>query len=138
MAEPSSGHDGGTARTGKQWIVLYAAVGLALGIVLWGGYGHRLPWTGIDGATATLWDWLHLLLLPLAVVVLPVWFRLDTRVGTRTKRRGATLLAAFAILVVLGYTIPWSWTGFRGNTVCDWLELVVLPVAVVVARVSPT
>jgi hypothetical protein len=27
----------------------------------------------------------------------------------------------------LGYTIPWSWTGFRGNTVWDWLNLLFLP-----------
>lgn len=105
----------------------------ALAVVLWGGYTHHWPWTGIDGATATLWDWLHLLLLPLAVAVLPVWFRADTRVGARTKTRGIAALTVFTVLVVLGYTIPWAWTGFRGNTVWDWLELVVLPLAVVLA-----
>jgi hypothetical protein len=30
----------------------------------------RWSWTGINGATATLWDWLHLLLLPTVVVPL--------------------------------------------------------------------
>jgi hypothetical protein len=47
-----------------------AALVLA-GLVLWGGYSQHWSWTGINGHTATLWDWLKLLLLPLAVSVLP-------------------------------------------------------------------
>ncbi len=114
-----------------------AAAGLALAVVMWGGYSHRWPWTGISGSTATLWDWLHLLLLPLAFAVLPVWLRSDTRVATRTKGRGATAVAVFVAVVLLGYTVPWGWTGFRGNTVWDWLELVVLPLSVVLAPRVP-
>lgn len=34
-------------------------------LVLWGGYSGRMSWTAINGQTATPWDWLHLLLLPL-------------------------------------------------------------------------
>lgn len=133
MGEPTSGHVGGTARTDTRRVVLCAAAGLTLVVVLWGGYSQHWPWTGINGGTATLWDWLHLLLLPLAFAVLPVWFRSDTRVGSRTKSWATTALSAFTVLVVLGYTIPWGWTGFRGNTVWDWLKLVVLPLAVVLA-----
>ena len=107
---------------------LFAAVcGLALALVLWGGYSHNWPWTGINGSTATLWDWLHLLLLPLVFAVLPTWVRRDTRMDPRIKSIGFAFLAVFAIVVVAGYTIPWAWTGFRGNTVWDWLGLVVLP-----------
>jgi len=114
-------------------VALTALAVLALAVVMWGGYSHRWPWTGINGGTATLWNWLHLLLLPLAVAVLPIWVRSDTRVGARTKNRGAAGLTAFVILVILGYTVPWAWTGFRGNTVWDWLQLLVLPLAVVLA-----
>jgi hypothetical protein len=39
---------------------------VAATLVLWGGHGHHRPWTGISGRTATLWDWLNLLLLPVA------------------------------------------------------------------------
>jgi uncharacterized membrane protein len=131
MGEPASGDVGGTARTGSRRIALGAAAAVAIAIVLWGGYSHRWPWTGINGGSATLWDWLHLLALPLAVAVLPVWLRADTRVASRTKSRGAAVLAAFVAVVVLGYAIPWAWTGFRGNTVWDWLKLVALPLAVV-------
>lgn len=38
--------------------------------VLVGGYQEHWSWTGISGKTATLWDWLHLLLLPLAIPTL--------------------------------------------------------------------
>jgi hypothetical protein len=106
---------------------------LALAVVLWGGYSHAWHWTGINGSTATLWDWLHLLLLPLAVAVVPIWLRHDTQVGSRTKLAGVVLLALFALVAVLGYALPWSWTGFEGNTLWDWLSLVVLPLTVVAA-----
>jgi len=131
MGEPDPGHNEGTARTDTRRLMLASLAALAAAVVLWGGYSHRWPWTGINGGTATLWDWLHLLLLPLAVAVLPVWFRSDTRVGRRTKSRGATGLSLFIVLVILGYTIPWAWTGFEGNTLWDWLKLLVLPLAVV-------
>jgi hypothetical protein len=111
------------ARLGVALLVVFA-------VVLWGGYSHTWSWTGINGGTATLWDWLHLLLLPVAVAVLPVWFRHDTRVSARTKRWSLGALAVFAGLVVVGYLVPWAWTGFLGNTLWDWLNLAVLPLAV--------
>ncbi len=40
------------------------ALSLAAALVaLWGGYASHWRWLGINGHTATLWDWLHLLLL---------------------------------------------------------------------------
>jgi hypothetical protein len=109
---------------------LVVAVVAALAIALWGGYGRHWSWTGINGSTATLWDWLHLLLLPLAVGVLPLWLSRRTRLPRRHKLFALSLLFVFAVLVVAGYTIPWAWTGFVGNKLWDWLELLVLPLAV--------
>jgi ABC-type glycerol-3-phosphate transport system permease component len=46
------------------------------------------------------------------------------------------LVVAVLVLVVLvigGYTLNWTWTGFKGNTLWDWLELLVLPAALAVA-----
>jgi hypothetical protein len=106
------------------------AVVIAFAIVIWGGYGRHWSWTGINGKSATLWDWLNLLMLPIAVAVLPLWLSRRTRVGKRHKAIGLSLLAAFAVLVVAGYTIPWGWTGFTGNKLWDWLELLVLPLTV--------
>jgi hypothetical protein len=107
----------------------------ALAFVLWGGYGRHWHWTGINGHTATLWDWLHLLLLPVVVSVLPFWLSRRTRVGRRQKVLGSALLGVFLVLVLVGYTIPWGWTGFSGNRLWDWLELLVLPLAVALAPV---
>lgn len=36
--------------------------------------------------------------------------------------------AVFLVVVVGGYAFNWSWTGFRGNTLWEWLQLLVLPV----------
>jgi hypothetical protein len=107
-----------------------SAAAILFALVLWGGYSHRWSWTGINGHTATLWDWLHLVLLPLAFAVLPLWLNHRTRVTGPHKAAAVALLAAWALLVLLGYAIPWAWTGFKGNTLWDWLKLVALPVAI--------
>jgi hypothetical protein len=99
-------------------------------VVLWGGYGNHWSWTGINGRTATLWDWLHLLLLPVAVAVLPLWLSRRNRISSRHKSVGFGVLSAFLVLVLAGYTVPWGWTGFVGNRLWDWLELLALPLAV--------
>jgi hypothetical protein len=144
--------DANASRSRRRQIALGAGAGLALAIVLWGGYSHHWPWTGINGGAATLWDWLHLLMLPLAFAVLPVWFSTETRVQHETKVFGYAVLAAFVLIVILGYTVPWgwtgvalgglavfialvaggyigkwTWTGFTGNTLWNWLSLLLLP-----------
>jgi hypothetical protein len=110
--------------------VLLALGAAAVALVLWGGYGHRWPWTGINGSTATLWDWLHLLLLPIAFGLLPILLSERTRVRRAHRLVGSVVLLCFAAFVVAGYDIPWSWTGFSGNRLWDWLELLALPLAV--------
>jgi hypothetical protein len=123
----SSGGESGRSRK-----VRLVAIGIAVAfaLVLWGGYGHHWSWTGINGGTATLWDWLHLLLLPLAVSILPIWLSAKTRVPRRYKSLSAAGLAVFAVIVIAGYGIPWAWTGFVGNKLWDWLNLLALPIAV--------
>ena len=114
------------------------AAGLALAAVaavLWGGYGHRWPWTGINGNTATLWDWLHLLLLPVAFGLLPVLLSRGTRMRSGHMWAASVAVLCFAVFVLAGYVIPWSWTGFPGNKLWDWLELLALPVAITLVPV---
>lgn len=111
--------------------VAATALGVAsVAAVLWGGYGHRWPWTGINGQTATLWDWLHLLLLPIAFGMLPVLLGQRRRLRREHRWAGSLLLVMFAAFVIAGYAIPWGWTGFSGNRLWDWLELLALPLAV--------
>ncbi len=118
----------------SMWLLAGALAALAL--VLWGGYGHHWPWTGINGRTATLWDWLHLLLLPLAVAVLPIWLARDAKLDPAIKRVAIMCLAVFAVIVLAGYLVPWAWTGFVGNSLWDWLNLVALPLAVALMPVA--
>ena len=112
-----------------RWYTAVAVV-VAFAIVMWGGYGRHWSWTGINPKSATLWDWLNLLMLPIAVAILPLWVSRHTRVGKRHKVIGLSLLGVFAVVVVAGYTVPWGWTGFVGNKLWDWLELLVLPLTV--------
>ncbi|HZP73570.1 MAG TPA: hypothetical protein VFA97_09360 [Gaiellaceae bacterium] len=103
--------------------------GVAFAVVLWGGYDRRWRWTGF-AHRALLWDWLHVLLLPLAVTVAPLWVRHRARLGALRRVVPGAACAAFVLLVVLAYSFDLSWTGFPGNTLWDWLELLVLPLAV--------
>jgi hypothetical protein len=117
-------------------VVLAAAAVIAV-VVLWGGYGHHWQWTGINGTTATLWDWLHLLLLPIAFGLLPVLLSRRIRMRRPQKMVCIAAIAGLALVVVAGYAVPWSWTGFEGNKVWDWLELLALPLAVALTPLIP-
>lgn len=86
-------------------------------------------WTGFPD-NGHLWDWLHLLVLPLVLLLLPLW------VATHRHRRGAwrvgllVAAVAFAVTVYGGYGLGWAWTGYEGNRLWDWLEMLVLPLSV--------
>jgi uncharacterized membrane protein len=104
-------------------------VGLALAIGLaTDSAGSSWRWTGFQNNNH-LWDWMHLLLLPTVLTVLPLW-----RARQRRRHRAERSLLAVATLVFLlvvfcGYLVPWAWTGFTGNTLWDWLNLLALPVS---------
>lgn len=115
-----------------------AVSGLAVAalIVLWGGYIQGWRWTGFQG-NEQLWDWLHLLLLPVVAGTLPLWIQ-HPEYMTRTRRlMYVTAAAAFTGLVLAGYLVPLNWTGFPGNTLWDWTGLMLLPAAVASARFLP-
>jgi hypothetical protein len=105
-------------------------VGIVLcAVLLWGGYADRWGWTGFH-RHATLWDWLEILMLPVAIGIAPLWARHGTRLGRGVIATLAAVAAAFVVLVVLGYALDLGWTGFPGNHLWDWLELLVLPLVV--------
>jgi hypothetical protein len=107
-----------------------AVFGVALvSLLVIGGYGLHWRWTGLS-SQVTLWDWLQVLALPVALGAVPVLLRHRQRIGARHRRRLLLCVVAFAGLATAGYLIPLGWTGFSGNTLWDWLELLVLPVAV--------
>ena len=99
-------------------------------LVVIGGYGEHWRWIGVNGKTATLWDWLHLVLLPIAALVISLWLRHRPPLTGTWAAMVGVLAGAFVLLVMAGYLVPWPWTGFVGNTLWDWLNLAALPVAV--------
>lgn len=112
-----------------QRIAAAVILGAAVLVVVWGGYGRGWSWTGLT-ANGTLWAWMKLLALPLALASLPLWLRSH---GKMSGTRQAPLIAfgaAFAVFVFLAYWLDWAWTGFEGNTLWDWFEILLLPITI--------
>jgi hypothetical protein len=98
--------------------------------VIWGGYVKQISWLGINGRTATLWDWLNLLVLPCAFATVPILARREERRRLPTIRSVAMTAAAAGIFIALSYMLRLRWTGFSGNKLWDWLHLLLPPLAV--------
>jgi hypothetical protein len=99
-------------------------------VLLLGGYAFGWGWTGYRNQTGEvnkLWDWLTLLLQPLTLALLPLWLRSGARRRRDWLVLGTAAAVVFLVLVVGGYRLGWSWTGFAGNTLWDWLKLFLMP-----------
>jgi hypothetical protein len=118
-----------------RWKVLVAVLAL-FAVFVWGGYAAGWGWTGLS-RNVTLWDWLEALALPVAVGMVPLLLRHRRRLHRSHKAAVLGILAGFAVLVIAGYTVPWAWTGFTGNTLWDWLNLALLPLVVATSAVWP-
>jgi len=118
------------ARLGR---VFRAVLVLAALVVLSGGYLGGWRWTGFHG-NEQVWDWLQLLLLPLAFATLPLWLRYAHRMSRARRVAYGVAVAGFAIFVVVGYLVPLHWTGFGGHQLWDWLTLLLLPVTLITAQ----
>jgi signal transduction histidine kinase len=105
-------------------------------IVLLGGYVGKWSWTGFE-ANDQVWDWLHLLLLPVALGTVPLWVTYSERMSQARKLIYAVVVVAFIGFVVAGYLVPINWTGFSGNSLWNWLTLIVLPVTLATIRAWP-
>jgi hypothetical protein len=123
----------GDARVRKYGI---SAATVATLVVLWGGYIQHWQWTGFPG-NEQLWDWLHLLLLPVVFGTLPLWIQRSEYISRTRRALYVTVVVAFIALVIVGYLAPLAWTGFPGNTLWDWFELIMLPVAVIAIKAWP-
>jgi hypothetical protein len=102
------------------------AAAVLFAVYVWGGYELGWRWTGLS-SSVHLWDWLQVVALPLAVGIAPLLLRHRQRMTRRHRTWLAATLLVFAALVIAGYLIPLTWTGFTGNTLWDWLELMLLP-----------
>jgi uncharacterized membrane protein YcjF (UPF0283 family) len=71
------------------------------------------------------------------------WRAVREGAAERVRRRQVLWIGipvAFVVLLVVaaigGYAFNWRWTGFRGNTLWDWMNLLFTPVAIGVASIS--
>lgn len=108
-------------------------VAVAFLVALVGGYGAGWQWTGFQ-QNNQLWDWLHLLLLPVVLGTLPLWIQAREHISRTRRLSYAVFIVAWTGFVIAGYLVPLSWTGFRGNTLWDWFGLLLLPVALTSMR----
>ena len=124
------GLTGSRQRWTRSACILLAVAGLA---ALWGGYARGWAWTGFR-ANGQLWDWLHLLLLPVVLGTIPLWIRHKEHISRTRRVSYAVLIVAWAGFVAVGYLIPLKWTGFHGQRLWDWLHLLLLPAAIASTR----
>ena len=115
----------------RWWSYLGLGLVVAFAAVVVAGYGAHWSWTGMSGAR--LWDWLTLLLFPVVLVFLPEWFKRGTVVSRAGALTGAVALVAFIVVIIGGYRWGWNWTGFTGNTLWNWLSLLIAPFLLPVA-----
>jgi len=95
-------------------------------ILLIGGYALNWTWTGFS-SNGHLWEWMQLLVYPLALAALPVWLKTHRRWGMRWWILLGALVVTFVILAIGGYALNWTWTGCQGNTLWDWWKLLLVP-----------
>ena len=115
----------------------FVVVALGVAALLLGGYGKKWSWTGFSG-NDQLWDWMHLLLLPITIATFPLWLMYADHMSRVRRTILGLAVVAFAAFVVVGYLAPLDWTGFQGNTLWNWLTLILLPLAIATARAWPT
>ena len=110
---------------------------VAVVAVLWGGYHAHWSWTGINGSTATLWDWINLLLVPVTVATLPIWVAKRDKLDRTHLTAAALVLALFVAFVVAGYAVPWRANWFRGTSRGDGSAVLLLPLAIATFPIWP-
>jgi cation transport ATPase len=116
------------------WKRVLVAVVVIMAILEIGTYVFNWTWTGFK-SNDTVWDYLQLLLLPVALAIVPLWFmaeKAQQRIWLAQLKW--VLLISIALLVVLfvgTYAFNWTWTGFKDHgRLWDWLSLLLVPVTV--------
>ena len=100
------------------WKRMLVATVVFLVVLEIGTYAFNWTWTGFK-ANDTVWDWLQLLLLPIALAAVPIWLMAEEgqqRIWLAQLKW--VVLASVVILAVLfigTYAFNWFWTGFKDH-----------------------
>ena len=118
------------------WKRVLLVAGIVLVVLEIGTYAFNWTWTGFKDNN-TLWDWLQLLLLPIALAAVPIWFMAEENQQriwlAQLKWALLVVVVVLAVLFVGSFAFGWQWTGFRDHgRVWDWLGLLLVPVIVAV------
>jgi hypothetical protein len=113
------------------------AIAVVAAVIIGCGYAFKWSWTGFT-SNGQLWDWLHLLLLPIAFGLFPLWLKFSEYMSPARRRALGAAVLAFAVFVAIGYLAPVGWTGFKGQTLWNWLTLIVLPITIMTVQAWPT
>ena len=108
----------------------YGAFIVAFTILVIAGYLVPISWTGFG--SQKLWNWIELLVLPAALAGTAALTGRGIRYQGRLLRpyeRGMViaLVAGWIVTVIGGYALHWTWTGYSGNTLWDWLQMLLVP-----------
>jgi len=101
-----------------------------------GTYAFNWTWTGFKD-NDTVWDYMQLLLLPIALAIVPIWFMAEEaqrRVWLSQLKLVIVVPVVLLVILFIGtYAFNWTWTGFKDHgRVWDWLSLLLVPVIVAV------
>src|SRR5207248_969581 len=124
---------GSTVKWREVFELVVAVVVVFLLASVAGSYAFNWNWTGFQGNRLS--EWINLPLSPVTLAVVSISFKGYERVWTVVIVAAAIFLLVSA---VGGYVFNWNWTGFRGNTLWDWLKLLLLPIALAAMKRSLT
>lgn len=115
---------------GKGRRISYGAFIMAFTGFVLAGYLAPISWTGFS--SQKLWNWIELLVLPAALAITAALTSRGIRHRGRLLRpyeRGMViaLAAGWVITVIGGYAVRWTWTGYPGNTLWEWLQMLLVP-----------
>ena len=116
------------------WKRVLVAIVILLVVLEIGTYAFNWTWTGLKDNN-TLWDWLQLLLLPIALAAVPIWFTAEEEQQriwmAQLKWVFVVTVVILAVLFAGTYAFNWTWTGFKDHgRVWDWLSLLLVPLFV--------
>ena len=120
----------GRVRRGVYWAVVAAWTAFVIA-----GYLIPIGWTGFRGVT--LWQWLSLLVIPvaLAITMALTSMRIRPAAALRALRPYqkfimAALIAGWVVTLVGGYALGWTWTGYTdpaNDSLWAWLQMLLVP-----------